>query len=773
LEKPSASGQASPADERLDSWKEIASYLKRSVRGVQRWEAEEGMPVHRHRHDKRGTIFAFKPELDAWWRERGALLADENGTEEAARLSADRAPALELETPAFLPSVETTETSKEVFAPVPREPIRAALIGAGVALAVLSVVLVAWLSRNVATSTRSLPPLPFTARDWVLLTSFENRTGEPIFDGTLENALTRELGNSRHVNVVSPERVGDALRLMRRPLDTRVDAALGREICLRDGEIRALLTGRIEKLGSKYLFSVEMVEPKQGMTVVGFVEETTGKDGTFSALRRISDRVRESLGEAQSAEDRRKSALAKVTTSSLKALQLYSQADLLMRRDNQAAAEELLKQAVAEDPGFASAHIHLAWAMRNQERPVAEWRSHADTALRLSENTTERERYFIRGSYYDLLGQKPEATAAYEALLSLHPDHLWAARDLWSLYGFPNGLEKIVGVRQRLADLRPNDLDANVAAAWHLTVWKRDPVRARPYLLRARALLIDPGYTEESNSDAVWIELLPVAEKWLAGRVPDALKELNRVSAKIDAIEIPEAREAILYFVGHWYATLGLLDAAERVHERIPDPDARNDLLAQMSLLRGHTVGLRDRLESRQLKEITFYPTFGATVVLAARSGVRGPLLRRWLAFAERLATEELLDVHRGELALAGGKPERGIALLQRGTANLVYFGGSQTIQLGLESLAAALEQRGETQRAVQVLEQASQTRYLAAMAPSAAYWMRNQNRLARLYRKIGRETEARAIDAELRNLLAFADADHPILAALNARAAY
>ena len=70
MEKPSASGQASPADERLDSWKEIASYLKRSVRGVQRWEAEEGMPVHRHRHDKRGTVYAFKPELDAWCRSK-------------------------------------------------------------------------------------------------------------------------------------------------------------------------------------------------------------------------------------------------------------------------------------------------------------------------------------------------------------------------------------------------------------------------------------------------------------------------------------------------------------------------------------------------------------------------------------------------------------------------------------------------------------------------------------------------------------------------------
>src|SRR5215472_9609372 len=49
---------------RLDSWKEIAAYLRRSVRTVTRWEREQRLPVHRH---KTGTVYAYKPELDAWW----------------------------------------------------------------------------------------------------------------------------------------------------------------------------------------------------------------------------------------------------------------------------------------------------------------------------------------------------------------------------------------------------------------------------------------------------------------------------------------------------------------------------------------------------------------------------------------------------------------------------------------------------------------------------------------------------------------------------------
>jgi hypothetical protein len=55
---------------RLDSWKEIAVFLRCGVRTVQRWEKTEGLPVHRHVHMKRGTIYALCSELEAWLRRR-------------------------------------------------------------------------------------------------------------------------------------------------------------------------------------------------------------------------------------------------------------------------------------------------------------------------------------------------------------------------------------------------------------------------------------------------------------------------------------------------------------------------------------------------------------------------------------------------------------------------------------------------------------------------------------------------------------------------------
>ena len=61
----------------LDSWKEIAAYLNRDITTVQRWEKREGMPVHRHLHDRMGSVYAFRAELDAWARSRNLGLAQQ------------------------------------------------------------------------------------------------------------------------------------------------------------------------------------------------------------------------------------------------------------------------------------------------------------------------------------------------------------------------------------------------------------------------------------------------------------------------------------------------------------------------------------------------------------------------------------------------------------------------------------------------------------------------------------------------------------------------
>src|SRR5882672_9027531 len=87
---------ARPLEDRLESWKEIAAYLKKGVRTVQRWEQSEGLPVRRLGQDRTGFVFAYKSELDAWWQEqsRRAHPEPEPVNESAKRGVRWRAPSI-------------------------------------------------------------------------------------------------------------------------------------------------------------------------------------------------------------------------------------------------------------------------------------------------------------------------------------------------------------------------------------------------------------------------------------------------------------------------------------------------------------------------------------------------------------------------------------------------------------------------------------------------------------------------------------------------------
>jgi Tol biopolymer transport system component len=98
-----ATGAPMPArpEDRLDSWKKIASYLRRDVSTVQRWERREGLPVHRHLHDKQGSVYAFRTELDLWWASRRSALTQGEATE---GVPAAQEPSAKSATPGGRPS---------------------------------------------------------------------------------------------------------------------------------------------------------------------------------------------------------------------------------------------------------------------------------------------------------------------------------------------------------------------------------------------------------------------------------------------------------------------------------------------------------------------------------------------------------------------------------------------------------------------------------------------------------------------------------------------
>lgn len=75
----------SSVSDRLESWKEIAQFLRRDIRTVQRWEAKEGLPVYRHQHSKHGSIYAYRSEIESWWKTRQPALRHRNSKSRSSR----------------------------------------------------------------------------------------------------------------------------------------------------------------------------------------------------------------------------------------------------------------------------------------------------------------------------------------------------------------------------------------------------------------------------------------------------------------------------------------------------------------------------------------------------------------------------------------------------------------------------------------------------------------------------------------------------------------
>jgi Tol biopolymer transport system component len=148
---PASQGSA----DRLDSWKDIAAYLKRDASTVQRWEKREGMPVHRHLHDKIGSVFAFRSELDVWSRSRNLRHEDDPGATPPVGLDIGARTGSD---PAASASRPTRRTS--------RSPFVWLAVGAG---AVLAVGVAVWLLVSAGDSWRD----PLADAQFRLVTDFE------------------------------------------------------------------------------------------------------------------------------------------------------------------------------------------------------------------------------------------------------------------------------------------------------------------------------------------------------------------------------------------------------------------------------------------------------------------------------------------------------------------------------------------------------------------------------------------------------------------------
>ena len=311
---------------------------------------------------------------------------------------------------------------------------KAAIIGAVVLVAGAAMV---W--RDVAKGPAAPAPTSWAlnAGDWIGIAAFENRTGEAIFDGTIEAAVKRELEYSDFLHVAQRARVGDALLSLDRPLDVRLDRGLVQEVSVRDGGIRAFVAGSVARAVNTYQIVSNIVDPATRTTIATLTDRASQRSDVLAAVRRHTLRIREALGEPSSSIERSRQALEQAKLPTLKALHLYAQASMTMDVNPTPSldVERTLREAVEDDPTFARAVLELAMAnVRLTLGNTASERAphvmrYTERAFQLADTATPLERLRIMGHFHHTrtgTPQEPEKVAqsasAWEALSALQPD---------------------------------------------------------------------------------------------------------------------------------------------------------------------------------------------------------------------------------------------------------------------------------------------------------------------------------------------------------------
>ena len=122
----------------------------------------------------------------------------------------------------------------------------------------------AWLGARSTITCGKAKPL--TEKDTIVLADFANSTGDPVFDDTLNTALSISLRQSPFLNVLSENQVAKTLQMMTRPAGTRLTPEVARELCQRTGS-KAYLAGSIASLGSEYVLGLKAVSCRNGDTL--------------------------------------------------------------------------------------------------------------------------------------------------------------------------------------------------------------------------------------------------------------------------------------------------------------------------------------------------------------------------------------------------------------------------------------------------------------------------------------------------------------------------
>ena len=261
---------------------------------------------------------------------------------------------------------------------------------------------------------------PLTDKDSIVLSDFTNTTGDSVFDDTLKQGLSVQLEQSTFLNLVSERRVNETLKLMGRPAGERLTPEVTREVCQRTGS-KAMLAGSIAELGSQYVIGLKAVNCDTGDVLAEAQEQAAGKEAVLKALDAAAIGLRSKLGESLSSVQKYATPVEEATTPSLEALKAYSLGVKTGYTKEGTAALPFFQRAVDLDPNFAMAYAWMASGYSNLNE-VGRGAENARKAYALREKVSERERFWIEGTYYFFAtGELEKAAQTFDLWRQTYP----------------------------------------------------------------------------------------------------------------------------------------------------------------------------------------------------------------------------------------------------------------------------------------------------------------------------------------------------------------
>jgi eukaryotic-like serine/threonine-protein kinase len=288
---------------------------------------------------------------------------------------------------------------------------------------------------------RSRQTKPLTDKDTIVLSDFDNKTGDPVFDDALKQGLAIQLEQSPFLSLVSDQRIRQTLRLMGQSPDARVTSEMAQELCQRaDGS--AEVEGSIATLGNQYLLALKAVNCRTGDSVGREQSTSDDKSQVLAALGKAATSLRGKLGESLSTVQKYDTPVEQATTPSLEALQAYSLGLKTKDVKGDEAAIPLFNRAIQLDPKFALAYAILGTSYSNlgESNRAAE---NITKAHELRERVTEREKFSIDSLYNDLvIGDLEKARTGYELWAQVYPRDDSPVGDMGLLDGYLGQYEK-------------------------------------------------------------------------------------------------------------------------------------------------------------------------------------------------------------------------------------------------------------------------------------------------------------------------------------------